>query len=72
MSADPDFAALRNESETDPASHWEGPEVWRTVFGEPQLAFPVMLQREYTIDRRHLSRAVAFFRKFSRSARTGR
>jgi len=59
MSADPDFAALRRESETDPASHWEGPEVWRTVFGEPQPGFPVMLQREYTIDRRRIANAVA-------------
>jgi len=59
MNADPDFAAQRNESEADPASYSEGPEMWRTVFGEPQPTFPVILQREYTIDRRRLASAVA-------------
>lgn len=54
VNADPAFAALRAESEKEPASHWEGPEVWRCVFGEPQPNYPVLLQREYEVDRRHL------------------
>ena len=58
LMADPEGAKLRAESETDPASVWEGPEVWRTVFGEPQPQFPIILQREYQIDRRNLKRAV--------------
>jgi hypothetical protein len=58
MTADPAFAALRSESESDPASNWEGPEVWRCVFGEPQPRFPVILQREYEMDRRHLKSAM--------------
>ncbi len=58
MAADPDGVKLRAESENDPASVWEGPEVWRTVFGEPRPDFPVMLQREYQMDRRNLKRAV--------------
>ena len=56
---DPDGVKLRAESENDPASQWEGPEIWRTVFGEPRPDFPVMMQREYQIDRRHLKQAVA-------------
>jgi hypothetical protein len=54
VNADPAFTALRAESEKEPASHWVGPEVWRCVFGEPQPNFPVLLQREYEMDRRHL------------------
>jgi len=57
--ADPDGVKLRAESANDPASQWEGPEIWRTVFGEPRLDFPVMMQREYEIDRRNLKHAVA-------------
>lgn len=59
MIEDPEGVKLRTESENDPASEWEGPEVWRTVFGEPQPNYPVMLQREYQIDRRNLKSAVA-------------
>jgi len=59
MYADADFKAVRAEAEKEPASHWEGPEVWRTVFGGPQLNFPVMLQREYDIDRPQLKNALA-------------
>lgn len=59
MISDPDFAALRTETENDPASHWEGPEVWRCVFGEPQPSYTVMLQREYQMDRRNLKSAIA-------------
>jgi hypothetical protein len=59
LAADADAVKLRGESENDPASVWEGPEVWRTLFGEPNPNFPVMLQREYHMDRRHLKHAVA-------------
>jgi len=59
MMADADFVALRAASENEPASNWEGPEVWRSVFGEPQPTHPAMLQREYEIDRRHVRSAVA-------------
>ena len=58
MVEDPEGVKLRAESEKEPASEWEGPEVWRAVFGEPQPDFPVMLQREYQMDRRNLKRAV--------------
>jgi hypothetical protein len=59
LAADPAFTALRSEGEKDPASSWEGPEVWRCVFGEPQSKFPVILQREYEMDRRGLKSAIA-------------
>lgn len=59
MAADAAFTALRHEAEADPASHWEGPEVWRTVFGETKPSHPVLLQREYEVDRSNLHRAVA-------------
>jgi hypothetical protein len=59
MLDDPDFVALRAESENDPAWHWEGPEVWRTVFGAPRPDFPVTLQRDYQVDRRYLKDATA-------------
>ena len=49
---------MRAESEDDPSSEWEGPEVWRTVYGKPRPDYPVMLQREYNIDRRNLKRAL--------------
>ena len=58
LTADPEAAALRAESENEPASDWEGPRVWRCVYGEPQQSFPVILQREYEIDRRHLRSAL--------------
>jgi hypothetical protein len=58
MNADPAFAALRTESDNDPASHWEGPEVFRCVFGEPEPGYSVLLQREYEIDRRKLKSAL--------------
>jgi hypothetical protein len=57
--ADPEGLKLREESENDPSSHWEGPEVWRTVFGDVRPDFPVMLQREYQMDRRSLKQALA-------------
>jgi hypothetical protein len=59
MLSNADFLALRKEAEDDPASHWEGPEVWRTVFGETKPAYPVMLQREYEVDRSNLRNAIA-------------
>lgn len=58
MLAHPEAQKLRAESEGDPSSLWEGPEVYRAVYGEPQPNFPVMLQREYQIDRRNLKRMV--------------
>ena len=64
MIEDPEGVKLRTESENDPASEWEGPEVWRTVFGEPQPNYPVMLQREYRIDRRTSRAPLRCFRKF--------
>jgi hypothetical protein len=59
FSADPAFAALRAEAEKEPATTWEGPEFWRCVFGEPQPGYTVLLQREYEMDRRHVSKAIA-------------
>jgi len=59
VNADPAFVALRTESEKEPASNWEGPEVWRCVYGEPQPSFPILLQREYEVDRRNLKSALA-------------
>jgi hypothetical protein len=59
LGIDADAVKLRAESESNPSSVWEGPEVWRTVFGEPQPNYPVMLQREYQMDRRNLKKAVA-------------
>jgi hypothetical protein len=56
--AHPEGQKLRAESESDPASVWEGPEVWRSVYGEPQPNFPVLLQREYQLDRRNLKHMV--------------
>lgn len=58
LGADPDAVKLREESEQNPASHWEGPEVWRSVYGEPRPEFPVLLQREYQINRRQLRQAI--------------
>jgi hypothetical protein len=58
LSEDPQAVALRTESENDPASIWEGPLVWRCAYGEPQPSFPVILQREYEVDRRHLKSAL--------------
>ena len=59
MAADPDFAALRAESKNESASRWEEPDVWRGDFGEAKPSLPVMLHREYEIDRRHLRSAIA-------------
>jgi hypothetical protein len=58
LAEDAEHLKLRAESENDPASAWEGPEVWRTVFGQPRADHPVMLQREYSLDRRNLRRAL--------------
>jgi hypothetical protein len=58
LAEDADAVKLRSESENDPASVWEGPEVWRAAFGQPRPDYPVMLQREYSINRRNLKRAV--------------
>jgi hypothetical protein len=57
--ADPAFLALIAENQKDPASTWEGPEVWRCVFGQTHPGYPVLLQREYEMDRRHIKSAVA-------------
>jgi hypothetical protein len=59
VTADPAFAALRAESEQEPAARWEGPELWRTVYGEAKPDYPVLVQREYQMDRRHLKAAMA-------------
>jgi len=58
LSEDEDALRLRAESEDELASQWEGPEIWRTVYGRPRPDYPVMLQREYSMDRRNLKRAV--------------
>jgi hypothetical protein len=57
--ADPAYAEMRAQHEKEPSVSWEGPEIWRSVFGEPQPNYPVMLQREYELDRRHLKSALA-------------
>ncbi len=57
--ADPAFAALRAETEQEQTSRWEGPEFWRTIFGEVKPGYPVLVQREYQMDRRHLKSAMA-------------
>lgn len=57
MAADPAMAALMAEREKNPAGNLMGPEVWRTIFGEPAQK-PVLLQREYQIERKNLKDAV--------------
>jgi hypothetical protein len=58
LGADAEALKLRAEAEKEQASVWEGPEVWRTVYGEPQPSYSVMLHREYMMDRRNLKQAV--------------
>jgi len=59
MAADPVATALQAEVEKEPASVWEGPHVWRVAYGATKPDFPVILQREYEVDRRHLRSALA-------------
>ena len=59
MAADPAGIALQAEVEKEPTSVWEGPHVWRVAFGGPKPDHPVILQREYEVDRRHLGSALA-------------
>ena len=58
MMTDKAVAKLFAERGANPAGDLAGPEVWRTVFGEP-VKKAVILQREYDIDRAHLSNAIA-------------
>lgn len=58
MMKDKAVAKLFAERGANPAGDLAGPEVWRTVFGDP-VKKAVILQREYDIDRAHLSNAIA-------------
>ena len=57
--ADPSLARLMEERELNPAGSASGPEVYRTVYGQVEPGYPVILQREYTISRDKLSSALA-------------
>ncbi len=58
IQSDPDMKALMGEREKNAATHVSGPFVYRMVFGEVS-AQPVLLQREYQIDRQNLKEALA-------------
>jgi hypothetical protein len=51
VQADPSFARLREERELNPAGSASGPEVYRTVSGQQEPGYPVILMREYTVSR---------------------
>ena len=59
VQADPSFAKLREERELNPAGSVSGPEVYRTVHGQVEPGYPVVLMREYTISRDKLAGALA-------------
>jgi len=56
--ADPAYTKLMAERELNPAASAEGPDVYRTVFGQVQPGRPVILMREYTISRDKLDGAL--------------
>ena len=58
MVKDPLFIQLRADADADRAATWQGPEVFRTVYGEPSK-YPVIVQREYQVARAHLKEALA-------------
>ena len=57
IQSDPDFKALMVEREKNTAAIASGPYVYRLVFGEVSVQ-PVLLQREYQIDRKNLKHAL--------------
>lgn len=59
VQADPSFARLREERELNPAGSVSGPEVYRTMYGEIQPGYPVILVREYTVSRDKLAGQLA-------------
>jgi len=55
---DPSRVRLNEERGQNPGGTVDGPEVFRTVFGEVSPGFPVILQREYSIARDKLGNAL--------------
>ena len=51
LRADPAIARLWEERELDPAGSISGPEVYRTVYGQVEPGYPIILMREYTVSR---------------------
>jgi len=54
----PAFQKLLEDHEIEPAGSGSGPDVYRTVHGQVQPGYPVILMREYTISRDRLDDAL--------------
>lgn len=57
LASDPDMISLWQEREQKPSAEVIGPNVYRTVYGEP-LTMPVLTQRAYQIPRLNLPAAL--------------
>ena len=58
LSKNKDIIDLMNKRENDPAGHLIGPEIYRSVYGQPSPEHNILMIREYEVDRKFLPQSV--------------
>ena len=58
LSKNKEIIDLMDKREVDPAGHLIGPEVYRSVYGQPSPEHNILLIREYKVDRKFLPQSI--------------
>jgi len=58
LSANKEIMELMNKRDDDPSGVLIGPEVYRSVYGQPSPEHNILLIREYEVDRKNLSKSI--------------
>jgi len=58
LSKNKEIMDLMDKRKDDPAGHLIGPEVYRSVYGQPSPEHNILLIREYEVDRKFLSQSI--------------
>ena len=58
LSKNKEIMELMNKRDDDPSGHLIGPEVYRSVYGQPSPEHNILLIREYEVDRKFLPQSI--------------
>ncbi|MDC1357155.1 hypothetical protein N8310_06175 [Pseudomonadota bacterium] len=58
LSKNKEIMELMSKRDDDPSGHLIGPEVYRSVYGQPSPEHNILLIREYEVDRKYVPRSV--------------
>ena len=58
LSKNKDIIDMMSKRDDDPSGHLIGPEVYRTIYGEPSPEHSILLIREYEVDRKFLPKTI--------------